>query len=114
MIWAVLPSVPAASARNVKRMGTQMPSFRPLSTFRLSRTGAGTASFVMTASPSAASVGASIVARIATVRNGRWGKRSIPVPTPSAMVNGRPISSMPLWNAEAAPQGGQVGVGGVR
>jgi hypothetical protein len=75
-------------------MGTQMPSLRPLSTFSPSRTGAGTFSFVTTALPSAASVGASIVARIATVSSGRSGKSSHPTPKPKAMVSGSPIISM--------------------
>ena len=36
------PAVPAASARKTNRMGTQMPSLSPLSTFRPSRILAGT------------------------------------------------------------------------
>ena len=68
-----------ASARKVNRIGTQMPSLRPLSTFRPSRTVAGTAGFVTTALPSAASVGASIVARIATRAARAPGKSSRPV-----------------------------------
>lgn len=42
----------------------------------------------------AASVGASIVARMHTSSNAIPGKTTIPTPTPSAIQSGRPISSM--------------------
>ena len=48
---------PPAIARNNSKTGTQMPSFRPLSTLSPSRTLSGTDSLVTTAFPSAASVG---------------------------------------------------------
>jgi hypothetical protein len=55
--------------------------------------GSGTAGFVTTALPSAASVGASIVARIATSRIPSPGKSRTPVPIPSRIVSGSPIRS---------------------
>ena len=87
------PALSSASARNTNRMGTQMPSFRPLSTFRPWRISSGTDSLVTTALPSAASVGASMVASRAMVNRDRLSTSSTPTPKPSTMVNGRPISS---------------------
>ena len=82
-----------ASARNNSRTGTQMPSFRPLSTLRPCLMSSGTASLLTTACPSAASVGASIVASSASSKRDSSTLSSHATPKPSAIVSGRPTSS---------------------
>ena len=111
------PSSPldfVARARNKNRIGTQMPSFRPLSTFRPSRIGAGTDGSVTTALPRAASVGANMVAMIAISNIVNPSNSRIPAPKPSAMVSGSPKTNsrlgIPMWPLQHT----EVGIGGVR
>ena len=90
----VSPSMPDldASARNINKIGTQIPSFYPLSKFSPSRIFSGTASFVTTALPRAASVGARMVARIAISINVRFPKIRTPTPKPKRIISGRAIN----------------------
>ena len=91
-----LPPCSPPTARAIKNssMGTQIPSFSPLSTFRPSRIRDGTALLVITALPSAASVAASMVARIAASYNDKLSNISTARPNPSAITPGRPISNI--------------------
>ena len=77
----------------MKKSGTQMPSFRPLSTLRPCRIRDGTRSSVTTAWPSAASVQASMIE--STSASTRLTPGSTPTPTrvPAAIVSGRPMPS---------------------
>ncbi len=68
-----------------------MPSFRPLSTFKACRIPPGTRSELITACASAASVGASIVAKMAACQNGSPTKMTAPTNTPATIVKGSPI-----------------------
>ena len=81
---------PTARAIKNSTMGTQIPSFRPLSIFRPSRIWAGTALLVMTALPRAASVAASMVARIAASYNDKPSNISTANPKPNAITPGSP------------------------
>ena len=69
-------------------------SFKPLSTVNARRGRMGMASFVTTACPSAASVGARIAAAKATATIGQSGKNSAPAIVPNAIESGNPITSM--------------------
>ena len=60
--WPTAPSSACATASAIRKSGTQMPSLRPLSTFRLWRMRTGRRCDVTTTWPSAASVGARMIA----------------------------------------------------
>ena len=75
-----------------KSTGTLIPSFKPLSTFRASLILDGTAGFVTTALPSAASVGASMVAKIPSSIHEKSLNRKNPLNMPSKIVSGKPIN----------------------
>ena len=53
----------------------------------------GSRKLVTTGSPSAASVGASMVASAAAVHRSSWGNRASPAAVPAMMVRGRPMVS---------------------
>ena len=92
----VAPTSPASAsaiASTMNRSGTQIPSFRPLSTLRPWRIRDGSLGSVTTAWPSAASVGASTTARTSasgteSAPNSTGGERA-----PSAIVSGSPMPS---------------------
>ncbi len=83
----------ATKARKRYKIGTQIPSFKPLSTLSPSRILAGTNLLLTTALPSAASVGANNVAIIATSNKLRSSNIRRPTPKPSRMVKGSPINN---------------------
>jgi len=85
--------VPTASPISNTTIGTHMPSFRPLSTLSASRMTAGTAWFVTTGLPSAASVGASIAASKAISNVPSNGNTIAASTKPSTIVSGRPTKS---------------------
>ena len=86
-------SATIAASTNTTNTGSAIPSFRPLSTLSAWRMRRGTRGFDTTALPSAASVGASIAARIAASHTSR-SPRITEAPTqPSPIINGRPIPS---------------------
>ena len=89
----ISPAVSRARARKSSKTGTQIPSLRPLSTFRLWRISSGTASLVITALPKAASVGASMVAKTASANKDGCSMSRVPNAKPSAIVSGNPINS---------------------
>ena len=91
-------TLPSASARNTNRIGTQIPSFRPLSTFSPWRIPSGTDALVTTALPSAASVGATMVANRARANRDSSSMSSTPTPNPNRIVSGRPINSSRTGN----------------
>ena len=73
--------------------GVAIPSLRPLSTFSARRILAGTAGFVTTASPRAASVGARIDAMSAAAAHPASGKSNLAATVPRTIVSGRPTRS---------------------
>ena len=84
-------------------MGTQMPSLRPLSTFRLWRIRSGSDGSVTTACPSAASVGARITASSSASDQLRPVSVSMPAASPAASVSGSPIPSSRDGSAYSRP-----------
>ena len=84
----------SATAPAMKKLtnGVAMPSFSPLSTFRIRRIRAGTCSSSTTWAPSAASVGATAAAMTAAAHGSRCGKSTTATAVPTAMVSGRPTS----------------------
>jgi hypothetical protein len=79
--------------RNSVTNGVAIPSLRPLSTFRARRIRAGTAGFTTTANPSAASVGARIVATSAAAAHPASGTSTFAAIVPRTIVSGRPTNS---------------------
>ncbi len=87
------PACACATARTMKKTGTQIPSFSPLSTLRPWRTRDGSRGSVTTACPSAASVGARTTARSNASGHDNASRSTSPTPKPTRMVSGRPIPS---------------------
>ena len=77
----------------MKNSGTQIPSFSPLSTLRLWRTRDGRRGDVTTAWPSAASVGARMIASTSASGHARSPSSATPATKPARIVSGRPIPS---------------------
>ena len=87
------PASACAIASTMKNSGTQMPSFRPLSTFRPWRTRDGSRGSVTTACPSAASVGARITARSRASGHESAPRSMVPTAKPTMSVSGSPSPS---------------------
>ena len=73
--------------------GVTMPSLRPLSTVMRRRIRSGTAGFVTTGTPSAASVGASAAPTSKASHTPRAGKSQPARPQPASTVSGSPTAS---------------------
>ena len=80
-----------ANANAMSNSGTQSPSFSPLSTFSPCRIRDGTRSSDTTVWPSAASVGATAMARRAASTTLRPGSTRSADPMPARIVRGRPM-----------------------
>ena len=89
----IAPSSASATASATKKSGTQIPSFSPLSTLRLWRMRVGRRGDVTTAWPSAASVGARMIARSSASGHARSPRSATPTTNPARIVSGRPIPS---------------------
>ena len=82
-----------AAARQNRNIGAISPSLRPLSTFRRSRSRAGTRRSRMSAAAGAKSVGTTTVASTASIQNPVPGRRRNPTPSAASSVNGRAMPS---------------------
>ena len=84
----------AAKAAIIRTSGKASPSFSPLSTVSARRWRSGTSLLLITASPSAASVGTRMAAISATMARGQPGNSSQPATQPKAKHSGIPITSI--------------------
>ena len=90
----------------MKNSGTQIPSLRPLSTFRPCRIRDGIRSSVTTAWPSAASVQASMIERTSASTRPTPGRTATPRSVPATIVSGRPIPSKRAGTANSRRRAG--------
>ena len=95
-------------------IGTQMPSLRPLSKLRLSRIADGTAGFVATGLPRAASVGASAAARRPISSSDRPGRISEAEGKAEQDRQRQADEKQPSRQEPVAADPVGVGIGGVR
>ena len=90
----------------MKKSGTQIPSFRPLSTLRPCRIRDGIRSSVTTAWPSAASVQASMIERTSASTRLILGRTATPASIPATIVSGSPIASKRSGTANSLRRAG--------
>jgi hypothetical protein len=92
--WKLVVSASASlTASAIRSSGTQMPSFNPDSTFNPCRMREGRRASVTTACPSAASVGARMIASSSASPRLSSPKRPAASAQPARIVSGRPIPS---------------------
>ena len=88
------PSIVASVQEKNKTIGNARPSFKPLSITSVRRSRAGTRALLITACPSAASVGAKIDATNATAKIDQSRSNTLATPTPNKTARGKPINNI--------------------